>query len=105
VVVTDRLDDFLQWKSSAGPRERFVYHRGFLPRDASPRSAIANVLSPVLHAVIDAYLAGSFDLAQRRHDDGDYSYLIIRRSVRDGSARIWKRPEGKHIKGGGRVAA
>lgn len=98
------VTDFLEWKLSAQPKQRFEYCRGLLPDMLAWRNGYAafNDATSVCRAVVDAYLSGEFDLAQSRVGDCEFSYFIIKRKSRDTTSRVWIRNEAKP---GGRMTA
>ncbi len=74
--------DLVRWLSTAQPGEQFVYHRGFLVIDMS--SSASNLLPPqremvqqVASRVADLAARGLVQVVQRRHGDGDCSYIAI----------------------------
>jgi len=83
--------DLVRWLSTAQPGEQFVYHRGFLVIDMS--SSASNLQPPqremvqqVASRVADLAARGLVQVVQRRHGDGDCSYIAIA-SKRLNSAR------------------
>ena len=87
--------DFEAWLQTALPGSLIEYHRGHLCVDrrqkfAAPDNTPKNKARAVLHDLATRALRaaerGLVHLVQRRHGDGDYSYLAIklRLSVRAG---------------------
>ena len=83
--------DLVRWLSSAQPGEQFVYHRGFLVIDMS--SSVSSLSPPqremvqqVASRMADLAARGLVQIVQRRHGDGDCSYIAIA-SKRLNSAR------------------
>jgi hypothetical protein len=75
------------WVSSALAGERLEYFRGFLVIDRQPAgSRLGTRDRDELDRVADAAMAladaGRVHLVQRRHGNGDYSYLAVARSPR-----------------------
>ena len=74
------------WLGGALPGERISYHRGFLAidRDAAfshlPRTKRAE-LDRLARRALALARGGLVHLLQRRHDRGNYEYLICRRRV------------------------
>jgi hypothetical protein len=81
-------DDFCGWLAMAMPGSTSVYYRGHLGRD---RCRSTTTLSErARHALIalarQAMLAaadGRVHLVQRRHGDGDYSYIAVNKGRRE----------------------
>jgi hypothetical protein len=79
--ITDE-EDLVRWLSTAQPGEQFIYHRGFLAIDTS---AIATNLPPaqrqmlqrVANRVANLCARGLVQTVQRRHGDGDCTYIVI----------------------------
>jgi hypothetical protein len=88
------------WIASARPGERVEYYRGLLARDRMP-SAQALTDRDRLGLVALAKRAmqvaedGGVVLVQRRHGDGDYSYIAVR--ARSPGGR-WSRPRSTRSK-------
>ena len=79
-------DDFCGWVDKAMPGDATVYHRGHLGRDRCrsttnlserDRQRLLALARQALRAAGD----GRVCLFQRRHNDGDYSYLAVRRRM------------------------
>ena len=85
LLVTE--PSFLRWLAGAKPGESLVYHRGVLIIDRlalgsrlSRQDAL--VLDRVAKAAMAAAESGRVHLVQRRHGDGDYSYIMVARGRR-----------------------
>lgn len=76
------LEAFRSWLGQAQPGDRLEYHQGFLTIDRSPASCFADherqVLTKLASAVLKAADASQVHLLQRRHGDGEYSYIAVR---------------------------
>jgi hypothetical protein len=76
---------FRAWLARAEPCAGLEYHRGFLSRDRSPVSDLAEGRRRLAAAIADAALAAAekdlVHLVQRRNGPFDYSYLAIKASV------------------------
>ena len=85
-------EDFKRWLKRAKPRERYVYHTGYLPQDRTKMVEVPVVRGefhrmavnsgPVHHLaklVMDAAEAGYVHLLQERIGDGKYKYIAERR--------------------------
>jgi hypothetical protein len=75
--------DLQTWAAHAAPGARCVYHRGHLAEDRHPiTSRLGEAARRQLDGTADLALAmaptGQVLLVQRRHGDGDYSYLAIK---------------------------
>ena len=79
--------DFEAWLQTAQPGSLIEYHRGHLCLDRqqkfdAPHNAPVNKARAVLNELATRALRASerdlVHLVQRRHDDGDYSYLAIK---------------------------
>jgi hypothetical protein len=73
---------FEAWRGEAAPEDWVVYHRGYLAVDrVRGSSRLSEPARRELVAVANLALAlaeqGEIHLAQRRHRDGDYSYLAV----------------------------
>ena len=96
-------DDFCGWLAIATPGSASVYYRGHLGRDRS-RSTTAlserdrQGLIALARQALLAAEAGRVHLLQRRHGDGDYSYIAVkslpRLPVIRASARRTNEPRG-----------
>ena len=76
-------DDFCGWLAIAMPGSASVYYRGHLGRDrCRSTTALSERDRQALIALArQALLAGEadrVDLLQRRHGDGDYSYIAVK---------------------------
>jgi hypothetical protein len=73
---------FFAWLERAEPGQRLAYHRGFLARDRSPTSKLAEAdrrtVAEIAEAVFRAAGHGRVHLVQRRHGPFDFSYLAIK---------------------------
>jgi hypothetical protein len=83
--------DLVRWLSTAQPGDQLTYHRGFLVVDTSSttsRLSACNrqILQRVANRVADLVARGLVQAVQRRHAEGDCSYLVIA-SKRLNSAR------------------
>ena len=72
------------WIGQAMPGDVLEYHRGFLAHDVSPQSKHRSddERGELLRIARRAWWAsekGLVHLVQRRHRDGDYSYLVVAR--------------------------
>jgi hypothetical protein len=72
------------WLRDAVPGDRLAYHRGYLAVDASVSESKLSVperreLQRVAGAALAAALQGKVHAVQRRHGEGDYTYLLIAR--------------------------
>jgi len=79
-------DDFCGWLAMATPGNATVYHRGHLGRDrCRSTTALSERDRQWLIALSrQALLAAEADrvhLLQRRHGDGDYSYIAVKARV------------------------
>ena len=77
-----RRDEFLAWIDGATPGARVAYHRGWLNIDRTRGpSRFGEASRRELDAIADRAHAlaeeGRLILIQKRHGDGDYSYLAI----------------------------
>jgi hypothetical protein len=76
-------DDFCGWLAMAMPGSATVYHRGHLGRDRC-RSTTAlserdrQELITLARQALIAAEDGRVHLLQRRHSDGDYSYIAVK---------------------------
>jgi hypothetical protein len=76
-------DDFCGWLAMATPGSATVYHRGHLGRDRC-RSTTAlserdrQELIMLARQALIAAEDGRVHLLQRRHSDGDYSYIAVK---------------------------
>jgi hypothetical protein len=76
-------DDFCGWLAMAMPGSATMYHRGHLGRDRC-RSTTAlserdrHGLIALARQALLAAEDGRVHLLQRRHGDGDYSYIAVR---------------------------
>jgi ribosomal protein S18 acetylase RimI-like enzyme len=91
-------DNLCGWLAMATPGDATVYYRGYLGRDRC-RSAGAladaerqRVITVARQALLAAQ-EGRVHLLQRRHGDGDYSYIVVKaRHQRRGVGRaraVW----------------
>jgi hypothetical protein len=76
-------EDICDWLGTAFPGDRIEYHRGHLAVDqahglSSLRDADCRRLSRVARRALIFAEEGRAHLVQRRHGDGDYSYLAIK---------------------------
>ena len=75
------IADLENWFAAAAPGDALEYHRGFLAMDRSVGSRLGEDDRKELDRVANSLfaLAGSSrgHLLQRRHGDGDYSYLFV----------------------------
>lgn len=75
--------DLHAWAARAAPGARCVYHRGHLTEDRHPiTTRLGEAARRQLDRTADLALAmaatGQVLLVQRRHGDGDYSYIAIK---------------------------
>ncbi len=74
----------MQWLAGAAPGEQLVYHRGFLAIDTAvtisqlPPSR-RQMLLRVAGRVRDMATRGLVRTVQRRHGEGDFTYLVVAR--------------------------
>jgi hypothetical protein len=66
----------------AAPGARIVYHRGYLALDRARGSSKLSEMSrrelaAVATLAMELAVRGQLHLLQRRHEDGDYSYLAV----------------------------
>lgn len=75
-------EDLCDWLGTAFPGDTIEYHRGHLAVDQVPRSPLSDAdcrqLSRVARRALIFAEEGRAHLVQRRHGDGDYSYLAIK---------------------------
>ncbi len=76
-------EDLCDWLGTAFPGDTIEYHRGHLAVDQAPgRSSLSDSdcrrLSGVARRALIFSEEGQAHLVQRRHGDGDYSYLAIK---------------------------
>src|SRR5918996_6638770 len=84
-------DDFCGWVAKAVPGDTTVYYHGHLGHDRcrSTTDLAERDRQRLVALARQALLAaegGRVCLFQRRHSDGDYSYLAVRRRVPQGRA-------------------
>jgi hypothetical protein len=73
---------FESWLRQAAPGARIVYHRGYLALDRARGSSKLSEMSrrelaAVATLAMELAVRGQLHLLQRRHEDGDYSYLAV----------------------------
>ena len=89
--------DLQAWAARAAPGDVIEYHRGHLAQDRnrSPsglsRAACIH-LDRTANVALAMEAAGQVLLVQRRHGDGDYSYLAVIASQQKQTARPMSRP-------------
>jgi len=76
-------DDFCSWLAKAMPGDTIVYYRGHLGRDrCRSTTALSEHDRQALIALARQTLFAAEDdrvhLLQRRHGDGDYSYIAVK---------------------------
>ena len=76
-------DDLCGWLAKAMPGDATVYYRGHIGRDrCRSTSALSErdrqVLAMLARQALLATEDGRVHLLQRRHGDGDYSYLAVK---------------------------
>lgn len=76
-------EDLCDWLGTAFPGDTIAYHRGHLAVDRAPglsslSDADCRRLSRVARRALIFAEESRAHLVQRRHDDGDYSYLAIK---------------------------
>ena len=76
-------EDLCDWLGTAFPGDTIEYHRGHLAVDQAPglsplSDADCRRLSRVARRALIFAEEGRAHLVQRRHGDGDYSYLAIK---------------------------
>jgi hypothetical protein len=76
-------DDFCGWLAMATPGDATVYHRGHLGRDRCQSTTGLSErdrqgLIALARQALLAAKAGRVHLLQRRHGDGDYSYVAVK---------------------------
>lgn len=76
-------EDFCDWLGTALPGDAIEYHRGFLAVDQDPSlskmtDAQRRRLAAVARRALILADENRVHLVQRRHGDGDYSYLAIK---------------------------
>jgi hypothetical protein len=85
LLMTEEL--FCDWLASAQPGQRVEYYRGLLLHDRMPSStalqardrvALVGLAKRAMQAAEDDRVL----LLQRRHGDGDYSYIAVKASRR-----------------------
>ena len=79
-------EEFCDWLGMAFPGDRIEYHRGYLAVDqAAGRSLLGDAdrrqLSRLARRALIFAEEGRVHLVQRRHGDGDYSYLAIKARI------------------------
>jgi hypothetical protein len=84
IAQTSRMQesDLCGWLGEALPGDQLIYHRGFLAVDCNP--ATSRLVKPeqtrlgrVAPRARLAQELGLGRLVQRRHTDGEYSYIIV----------------------------
>lgn len=86
------------------PGQRYVYYRGKLDEarrtvnGALSKTHYHDLAKTARKAASAAYMTGWFDLVQVRHGYCDYSYIIVRRKVRDKQVRYWTRADNDVVK-------
>lgn len=81
--ISDFHADFIVWLNTKDRRPSFEYHRGFLAVDvcksaSTLREDDRRTLGAMARDAAKASDAGFIHLTQRRHGEGDYSYLATR---------------------------
>lgn len=81
--VTFTEDEFCRWIAAALPGSCLEYHRGFLATDRMPSTSPyspdqRNKLVAVAKRALQMAEDGRLHLVQKRHGDGDYSYIAIK---------------------------
>lgn len=79
----EAISNFLR---TGAPGSRLEYHRGFIARDLGELTRGEGAKRErLIHAKREAWFAyeqGTVELVQKRHDNGDYSYFMIKRRER-----------------------
>ena len=80
VILTEAA--LCAWIGAAAPRDRLVYHRGFLPLDTRPEnkrlsSRQQKELQRIATRARQLAQQGVVDLLQHRHGSADYSYALV----------------------------
>jgi hypothetical protein len=81
-------DEFCSWLAKAMPGDATVYYRGHIGRDRCRSTTILSerdrqALIALARQALLAAEDGRVQLLQRRHGDGDYSYIAVKARVSD----------------------
>jgi hypothetical protein len=101
LLMTEEM--FCDWLASARAGQQLEYYRGLLAHDRVPSTKVLPerdrvALTALAKRAMQAAPGGRVHLVQRRHGDGDYSYIAVKSSVRlrviRASARRTDEPRG-----------